>query len=215
MNAGSAVFAYDSFGRRAGKNILGTATNYLYDGLNPVQELARAAPAANLLTGGLDEYFTRTYVNGTTHFLNDALGSTMALSDSTGAIQTQYTYEPFGKTTLTGSASSNTHAYTGRELDETGLYYYRARYYDPSIGRFISEDTWRFRAGVNFYAYANNNPISWIDPLGLAAGVLKKSSARVGSTARLQSTLVKLHGRKLTLWPTHRGLPWRNARDAR
>jgi RHS repeat-associated protein len=100
----------------------------------------------------------------------DALGSTLALSDSTGTLQTQYTYEPFGNTTVSGSASGNRFQYTGRENDGTGLYYYRARYYDPAIGRFISEDPARLWGGsTNFYAYAYDNPISYSDPFGLQA----------------------------------------------
>ena len=57
--------------------------------------------------------------------------------------------------------------YTGREDDGTGLYQYRARYYDPAVGRFISEDKLTFDAGINFYAYVSNNPINATDPTGL------------------------------------------------
>jgi RHS repeat-associated protein len=63
--------------------------------------------------------------------------------------------------------TSNTFQYTGRENDGNGLYYYRARYYNPSIGRFISEDPIGFRGGINVYAYVENNPVSRIDPFGL------------------------------------------------
>ena len=56
--------------------------------------------------------------------------------------------------------------YTGRENDGNGLYYYRARYYNPSIGRFISEDPIGFRGGINFYAYVRNNPTLFKDPTG-------------------------------------------------
>lgn len=64
----------------------------------------------------------------------------MALGDNTGTLQTQYTYEPFGPTTQTGPASTNSYKFTGREDDGTGLYYYRARYYQPRLQRFIAED---------------------------------------------------------------------------
>lgn len=167
MNGGTDVFNYDSFGRRVTKSIVGTAESFLYDGANVVQELQGTNPTANLLTGGIDEVFQRTDSSGTWNLLADALGSTLALSDNTGAIQTQYTYDPFGNTNATGASSTNVNEYTGRELDETGLYFYRARYYNPSIGRFISEDPLRIRAGVNFYVYAQNSPVSLIDPLGL------------------------------------------------
>jgi len=163
-----ATFAYDGLGRRVGKTISGTTTSYLYDGWNPVQE-QRGAGFANLLTGGLDGYFARIAAGGATTFLTDALGSTVALADETGSLTTQYTYEPFGKTTVAGAATTNSFAFTGRELDETGLYYYRARYYDPALGRFISEDPVGFQGGSNFYVYAYNLPTVLIDPTGTCA----------------------------------------------
>src|SRR5260221_2034736 len=92
-------FVYDPAGRRTTKVISGAGTNFLYDLANPVQELSGTTPTANLLTGGLDEYFTRTDSNGMANFLTDTLGSTAALTNSTGAVQTQYTFDPFGSTT--------------------------------------------------------------------------------------------------------------------
>jgi len=162
----SASFQYDPFGRRVGKTIGGT-TQYLYDGANPVQELFGTTASANLLTGGVDEYFQRTDSAGARSYLSDALGSTLALTDSTGAIQTSYTFEPFGNTTLTGATTTNSYAYTGRELDSTGLYFYRARYYNASTQRFLSEDPIRFRSGqANFYSYVGNSPTNWVDRYG-------------------------------------------------
>ena len=177
MNFGANAFQYDPFGRRVAKTVSGTTTNYLYDGVNVAQELVGGSPSANLLTGGVDENFTRTDAAGARNFLTDPLGSTIALTDSAGTTQAQYTYEPFGNTTVTGS-STNSYQYTGRENDGTGLYFYRARYYEPQIGRFISEDPIRFSGGINFYAYVGNNPTSRIDPFGLAwpDELLKKAS---------------------------------------
>ena len=83
MNLTGETFQYDPFGRRTSKTILGTTTNYVYDGANPVQELSGTTPTANMLTGiGVDEYFTRTDSTGTAHFLTDALGSTISLTNS-------------------------------------------------------------------------------------------------------------------------------------
>src|SRR6266446_3118139 len=131
----SASFQYDPFGRRVSKTI-GGMTQYLYDGANPIQEISGTTASANLLTGGVDEYFQRADLTvGARSFLTDALGSTLALADSTGALQTQYTFEPFGSTQVTGPATTNSFAYTGRELDSTGLYFYRARYYAPHFQR--------------------------------------------------------------------------------
>ena len=82
-------------------------------------------------------------------------------------VTTQYSYEPYGNTTASGAASDNAVQYTGRENDQTGLYFYRARYYDPLRQRFVSEDPIGLAGGVNLYAYVNGNPISYTDPLGL------------------------------------------------
>ena len=162
----SASFGYDAWGRRKTKTVSSTTTNYLFDGLNIVQELSGSTPTANILTGGLDEIFTRTD-SGTTSFLPDALGSIIALTNSSGSVQTEYTYEPFGKTSTSGTASSNPSQFTARENDGTGLYFYRARYYSPSLQRFICEDPLGLLAGPNLYAYVNNAPLDYNDPLGL------------------------------------------------
>lgn len=135
-----------------------------------MQELAGGTPTANLLTGfGYDEYFTRTDSAGVRNYLSDALGSSVALTDGSGAVQTEYAYEPFGATTASGASTTNAFGFTGREADGTGLHYYRARYYDARRQRFISEDPIGFDAGdANLHAYVWNAPGNWVDPLGLA-----------------------------------------------
>jgi RHS repeat-associated protein len=165
----TAGFEYDGLGRRTKKVVGGTPTEFLYDGLNPARELNGSTVLATALWGlGLDEWFRRTDAAGARDLLTDALGSTLALADGAGTVQTQYTYEPFGATTATGQASTNSFKYTGREDDGTGLYYYRARYYHPTFGRFVSEDPIRFSSGdTNLYAYVSDNPLGFADPLGL------------------------------------------------
>jgi RHS repeat-associated protein len=169
----NATFVYDGVGRREMKTINSNLTEFLYDGLNPVQETSGAAILANILPGlGIDELLTRTdVVAGTTsNFLADALGSTVALTDGSGTVQTEYTYDPFGKASTTGLLNSNLFQYTRRETDDSNLYYYRARYYEPIMQRFVSEDPIRLQSGdINFYAYARNNPIIFKDPYGRAA----------------------------------------------
>ena len=144
----TASFQYDAYGRRLSKTVSGAATGYLYDGANPVQELTGTTPSANILTGlGIDEFYRRTDTSGSRDMLTDALGSIIALTDSLAQIKTQYRYEPYGATTATGEANTNPFQYTGRENDGTGVYYYRARYYNPGFGRFISSDPIGFAGG--------------------------------------------------------------------
>jgi RHS repeat-associated protein len=186
-----ASLQYDPFGRRVSKTISGATTNYLYDGLNPVQELSGGTPTANLVTGpNVDEHFLRTDSSGPANFLTDPLGSTVALADSSGAVQTTYTYEPFGNTTAAGAANANPYQYTGRENDATGLYYFRARYYSPVLQRFTSQDPIGFLGGdANLYAYVWSSPTDFIDPLGWwgfgvsAAGSVEGGVYAVGAGA--------------------------------
>ncbi len=165
-------FGYDALNRRSSKSLAeGTPTNYLYDGLNKVQEYSGTTAAATYTTGlGIDETYTRADSTGTVNLIADGLGSTNSLTSNAGAIQTSYTYEPYGETSQTGTASNNDVQYTGRENDGSGLYYYRARYYSPGLKRFIAEDPIGLGGGANIYAYVGGDPISYIDPTGLWRG---------------------------------------------
>ncbi len=119
-------------------------------------------------------------VNGETetryyyHF--DGVGSVVAISDSNSNVVEKYSYDVFGEPN-TISTINNPYHFTGRRYDiETGLYYYRARYYAPDIGRFLQTD--QIGLELNLYTYCKNNPVSMIDPLGLApnqAGVTNPS----------------------------------------
>jgi RHS repeat-associated protein len=165
----SAVFQYDALGRRRARSAGGTTTQFMYDGQNIVQEqTANGVPVANMLTGlGIDETFQRAdgAINA---LLRDALGSTVGLADASGALQTEYAYEPFGRATASGAPSANATQFTGRENDGTGLLFYRARYYSPELGRFLSEDPLGLAGGdANLYAYVGNAPTRSTDPWGL------------------------------------------------
>jgi RHS repeat-associated protein len=97
------------------------------------------------------------------------LGSITSLTDSAGATANTYTYDAFGNQPSSTEAVANPFRYTAREFDsETGLYYYRARYYDSQARRFLSEDPIGLNGGINLYAYVGNNPLNLIDPLGQA-----------------------------------------------
>jgi RHS repeat-associated protein len=106
--------------------------------------------------------------SATSFYHADGLGSVTSLSNAAGALAQNYTFDSFGKQTASTGSLTNPFQYTGRESDsETGLYYYRARYYDPGVGRFISQDPMAFRGGENFYVYAYNNVVNLDDPFGL------------------------------------------------
>lgn len=160
----TASFTYDAFGRRITKTVNGSTTEYLYDGLNVVQQIIDGVAVPYLYSLRVDEPLVRSR---TEFYLADGLGSVVGLTDASGALTARYSYEPFGKTTLELGTTTNPFQYTARELDETGLYYYRSRYYHPDLHRFISEDPVAFRGGdTNLYAYVMNNPVAFSDPTG-------------------------------------------------
>jgi RHS repeat-associated protein len=103
--------------------------------------------------------------------LTDNQGTVRDISNNAGAVQNHIRYDSFGKITSQTNANFNTRFnYTGREFDaETGLYYYRSRYYDANLGRFINEDLIGFAGGdANLYRYVGNSPVNTVDPFGLA-----------------------------------------------
>jgi len=165
--ATSASFGYDPFGRRTSKTLGSTTTNLLYDGPNVAQESVGGSVTANLLSGLVaDQLFSRATGEGTDSYLSDKLGSTIALANSSAGVETTYTYDPFGGSTVTGEPSANAFQFTGRENDGTGLQYNRARYYSPSTARFISPDPLGYAGGQDLYQYANGDPLDFTDPSG-------------------------------------------------
>jgi RHS repeat-associated protein len=167
---GTVTFKYDPGGRRIQKSSSATTTNYLYDGSNTIVELDQTGVLSARYTLGteVDESLAMLRGGATLYYDQDGLGSATTLTGSVGTIGNSYLYDAFGNiTTLTGGAS-NPYTYTGRDLDsETGLRYYRGRYYDPTAGRFITEDPIEFGGGINFYAYVGNDPTNLTDPFGL------------------------------------------------
>ncbi len=168
-----ATATYDGLGRRIGTVANASTTGFAYAGANAIQEQdGSGTPTAERLTGGIDQVFSRTDGAGSRTLLSDALGSTLALVDGTGAITTSYTYEPFGTTTASGAASTSRAQFTGQENDGA-LYFYRSRYYNPIFGRFLSEDPAGFAgSGPNLYAYVGDDPTDLRDPSGKFVWVL-------------------------------------------
>jgi len=169
-NGGTTTFKYDPFGHRIQKSgPLGT-TNYLYDGPNDIEEVDGTGNGLARYTDGqrIDEPLAELRSGNTNFYEQDGLGSVVSLSNGTGTLSGTYIYDSFGNLTASTGTVTNPFRYTGREFDqETGIYYYRARYYGQNIGRLNSEDPLRFTAGVNFYAYTWNNPANYSDPFGL------------------------------------------------
>jgi RHS repeat-associated protein len=184
INVKQLTFTYDPFGRRISKTIvqdgIGTdcanntcprTTNYVYDQENIILEYDQAGAIKTKYTHGLgiDEPLAVQQGTNTYYYHADGLGSITSLSNASGSIVQTYSYDSFGNMTATGNVSQP-FTYTGREYDsETGMYFYRARYYDPKVGRFVTKDPIGFKGGINLYVYVENNPLSLTDALGLAS----------------------------------------------
>lgn len=162
-----ASFTY-AFDRRLNKTTNGSAIQFLFDDFDIAQQVEVSGTTSYLRSASLDEALTLTNHDGTFFIITDALGSTLAVHDASGNVLTEYSYDPFGAASAT-TAFQNPFQYTGRENDAlAGLHYFRARYYHPSLQRFISEDPVGFGSGdTNLYAYVENNPVRYVDPLGL------------------------------------------------
>ncbi|MBI3772986.1 MAG: type IV secretion protein Rhs [Gammaproteobacteria bacterium] len=166
-------YAYDEQGRRIRKISGATTTNYLYTGPDIHAEYGTAYTTPNAITvhgPNDDDPIMRLTGTGTaavpTYYHQDGLGSVVATSSSTGTVAASQRFDAWGNV-LSASGAIAQYGYTGREPDATGLIYYRARYYDPTIGRFTQRDPIGLAGGINRYAYVGNNPVNYTDPRGL------------------------------------------------
>jgi len=167
----SARYFYDDAGHRVRKTVDGVTTTYVLDGNQLLEEYdGQGNLLRRYVHAGLDEPVRMNTLTGAEFYYHqDALGSVVALSNGAGFMIEPSGYGPYGETEE-ASPRSNPFRYAGREFDaETGLYYYRARYYSPGLGRFLEPDPIGFGDGLNVYAYVGNNPINFVDPLGLFA----------------------------------------------
>jgi RHS repeat-associated protein len=164
-------FKYDPFGRRIYKSSANGTSIYAYDGDNLVEETNSSGAAVARYSQGLniDEPLAMLRSSATSFYDADGLGTITSLTNTVGALAETYTFDSFGKQTASSGSLTNPFQYTGREFDpETSLYYYRARYYDPSTGRFLSEDPTGSDGGADFYRYVHNHPTTLSDPMGLS-----------------------------------------------
>lgn len=165
------AYFYDGMGKRLKAVRNGVETRYIYDQSGNL--LAEADENNNITCyyiygKGLLAMVTASGEIYCYHF--DAIGSTIAMTDSGQDIVNSYAYTPFGIIANQSEAVPQPFKYVGQSgvmTEPNGLYYMRARYYDPSVGRFISEDPAGFEGGgPNLYVYCNNNPVLLVDPTG-------------------------------------------------
>jgi RHS repeat-associated protein len=192
-------YRYDALGRRVGwtrKN--GTNPNgggqtktmvFVSAGMQEVAEYEQGSLKRIYVYGSyIDEPLMMTPIGGGPvkkyYYHANNLYNVSAITDKNGAVVERYNYSPYGEATILDAAGTtvlgastiaNPWTFTGRRLDaETGLMYYRARYYDASLGRFTSRDPLEYVDGLNLYQYVSSDPLNWSDPNGY-----KKVTARV------------------------------------
>ena len=195
------TYTYDTLNRRIEKNVNGEIKRYVYDnenilfefdGDNFLKKFYIHGPGIDnplaMVEGDLE---SQNPEDIETHYYHkDGLGSVISLTDHQGKERERYVYDSFGRITIYDDGGNeitpnsdkyleNPFTYTGREYDaETGLYFYRARYYNPQTGTFLSEDPLGFGGGdENLYRYVGNNPLNYIDPGG-------KNSLRVAKLCK-------------------------------
>jgi RHS repeat-associated protein len=191
-NSGSVVvgqYQYDALSRRVQKIASpagsSSTTQYFYDGARIIEEQngSGITQATYVYGNYIDEILTMDRCGQTYYYHQNALWSVEAVTDSSSTPVERYSYDAYGAATISDgsgtalplnswgtphSAIGNPWMFTGRQLDEeTGLYYYRARYYDPVKGRFLQRDPLEYREGnVDLYVYVSDNPVNALDPSG-------------------------------------------------
>ncbi len=191
-------FKYDPFGRRIEKKVEevehGRAEEtktftYVYDNEDIILEYQAKTDDGKPKTDttryihgpGIDELLALERKGEMYYYHADGLGSVTALTDKKQKVVESYAYSSFGEIKQNGDKVKNAFTFTSREWDEEiGLYYYRARYYDAKVGRFIESDPIGLKGGINLYVYAENNPIRFTDPRGLAVWVCSQQAQLPG-----------------------------------
>jgi RHS repeat-associated protein len=163
-------YAYDGDGRRIQVTENSITTTYIYSGLDVVYEATSTGTACYIYgpTGRLAKRTTIGEESSIFYYSGDHLGSTRLATDESGNIIVAVTYHPFGEVSM--QEGTEHYTFTGKELDETGLYYYGSRYYDPDLGRLITRDSVKGYISrpqsLNRFTYCQNNPLKYVDPWG-------------------------------------------------
>jgi RHS repeat-associated protein len=176
----SVSIVYDGDGNRVAKSVNGVTTYYLVDDLNPtgyaqvVEELAASGTVERQYTYGLQRISENQLLSNvwTANFYGyDGGGNVRNLTSSAGAVTDTYEYDAFGNALVMTGSTPNEFLYRGEQFDpDLGLYYLRARYYNPNTGRFMSRDPENGQlydeASFHKYLYAGSNPVNYVDPRG-------------------------------------------------
>ncbi len=166
------AYKHDVAGRRVEKAVDGYSTRYVYDGGHVIAEYDGNN---NLLRKyiygpGIDQPVSMIEVadaSAAYYYHFDALGSVVALSNASGDTVQTYEYSVYGEVAVEDANHTNPYMFAGVRYDiEIGLYYNRARYYNPYTGRFLQTDPIGYGDGMNMYRYCRNNPLNLIDPAG-------------------------------------------------
>ena len=164
-------YSYDGDGRRVSSSDGANVPRYLYDGNDVILE---NDSSGSIITQYLRNPYPAGGIGGIIHtkrgsiqeyYSYDGLGSTSDLTNSAGEEVESYQYDAFGNL-LTQSTTSNNRNFLTKEQDVSGLVYFGARYYNPIIGRFITQDPSGMADGPNMYVYVGNDPVNYVDLWG-------------------------------------------------
>ncbi|SEV82810.1 RHS repeat-associated core domain-containing protein [Ruminococcaceae bacterium KH2T8] len=164
-------YTYDYLGNRTSKTTDGVTTYYVTDLSTGYSQVLKATTGSDVIyyTRGF-ELISRNEGTDASYYLYDGGMSVRGITDETGTLTDTYVFDAFGNEVARTGTTDNSYGYRGEEQDETGLYYLRARYMDPSTGTFTTMDTYAGRLSdpmsLHKYMYANSNPVKYIDPSG-------------------------------------------------
>jgi RHS repeat-associated protein len=202
--ASTVDFRYDPVGRRLSSTAKGSVRRFLYDGQNPVADILGddAVPVIETIYTqglGLDDLISNSKgVSASRYLLRDGLNSVRAVVAG-GVVEADYTYNPYGSSRAMNGETINDFTYTGRRsVGNSGLMYYRSRYYSPEVGRFLKKDSYEGKVNeplsLNRFNYVHSNPVNFIDPEGefafLVLGAAMASTAAVMSVVYLVDVAV-------------------------